>query len=44
MPKKKILNYDFFLTISGDGTVYELFNGYYKRKDIDFKKNPLTIA
>ena len=44
MSKEKITSYEFILTVSGDGIAYEVFNGYYKRKDIDFKQNPLTSA
>ena len=36
MNKEQLISYDAIGCISGDGTPFEILNGFFKRQDIDF--------
>ena len=44
LKKEELLSFDFIISISGDGTIHEILNGFYNRKDINFKKEKLYIS
>lgn len=43
MNKEQLISYDAIGCISGDGTPFEILNGFFKRQDIDFKKLKLNL-
>lgn len=38
-----LLSFDVFICVSGDGTPFEIINGYMHREDIDHEKHRLTL-
>ena len=44
LDKEILLSYDVIGTISGDGTPHQILNGFFKRNDIDFEKDKLTLC
>lgn len=43
MPKEELLSYDCIVCFSGDGTPYEVINGFYQRDDINFENDFITL-
>lgn len=44
LSKQTLKSYDIIASISGDGTPHQIINGFFKRKDIDFKNQKLTLC
>ena len=44
LDKKKLLSFDLIICFSGDGIVHHILNGFYRRNDVDFAKEHLTVV
>lgn len=44
LDQKELISYDFLICVSGDGSAHAILNGFYSRRDIDFKENPLYLT
>lgn len=44
LDKSKLLSFNLIICFSGDGIVHHILNGFFKRNDIDFKKEHLTVV